>query len=379
MAGPAERIAWQDFLLLAGSAGSEKNGTRKCAVKTLDTVFIDPETHQPNWFFTTKSGCISRKKPDSVTLSSVADRFARFSLANPSNFEQLVGKYFSENGSRQPLKQEQLVQLLEKDFGKLLEPGSFLQVYLRPRKGNDVVYLCKSSRAGGKGSQDYKHLLTASKSHSEVAELTAIVEPQAHAAATAVAKFFADSKSMAVLEAELEFIVDDNDHVWLSRVAHMVAQFEPDLLDNSQTAQMKQASFNEEKSAADVISKKDSPDKSRSPTTKTPTSTDSRTSKLPPTDRKNNQAEKTLAHDSSAIEVKGIEDQSPDQEMSVASASSRALQPKGDNVKKKKKDVVKHEKKKSKLDEPPSFELLAKFAAERDRYGLEIHLYRLIE
>ena len=107
-------------------------GKVKCSVRLLDTVFIDTENKVVNWYFTTKSGYISKKKSldgstsnllnDEVS-ANIVDRFSRFSLANPNNKDKIVGIFVHGNGYRQQLNANGLLDLLKNNSIALTQSG----------------------------------------------------------------------------------------------------------------------------------------------------------------------------------------------------------------------------------------------------------------
>lgn len=80
--------------------------------------------------------------------SSVADRFSRFALSNPQNVAQhvavIVESIKADSPSRrQRLTNEEFTSFLRTDsFIKVLQDDSgFIQVYLRPAKGVERMYV----------------------------------------------------------------------------------------------------------------------------------------------------------------------------------------------------------------------------------------------
>ena len=202
---------------------SARTSSQKCAVRVLDTVFIDGANgNSIAWYFTTKNGTISKKKKDKCTLAAVCDRFSRFSLANPHNSECIVCAVIGGDGTREYLKQEELNEFVSNRIGDI-SGDSFLQVYLRPYDGNAQVVraVCtvdSSGRnsvvvtgqgivgAGGVRGDDTSDLQTEAKDQAKYFchELT---------------NFFKNDVSDLVLkEVEIECVLDDNKHLWLSRI-----------------------------------------------------------------------------------------------------------------------------------------------------------------
>jgi len=112
-------------LLTAGASSS-----RKCRLRLLDTIYIpkDGDLDSPQWFFTTKSGSVARKKGEKASLVGVHDRFSKFSLANPHNTDRTVGVFVHGNGYRQTLNESNLKDILGDNSSVLLQEGAHLQV-----------------------------------------------------------------------------------------------------------------------------------------------------------------------------------------------------------------------------------------------------------
>ena len=136
-------------LLCASTSKKPGGSSRKCVIRLLDTVFVPgdaPSSTAPEWYFTTKSGAVSRKKEDKSSLSGVFDRFSKFALANPNNKERTVGVFVHGNGYRQLLSENSLNEIIDQQSSVLMQPGSHLQVFLRPCQGKQEMVCVKVSQ-----------------------------------------------------------------------------------------------------------------------------------------------------------------------------------------------------------------------------------------
>jgi hypothetical protein len=140
-----------------------------------------------------------------------------------------------------------------------------------------------------------------------------------------IAEFFRDNRSLIIESAAIRFIVDDNGHIWLSEIANCKV-FEPDHLSQLLETAVDNLTPLKQGSSGGIR--------------KLPTTTE-------------------VGQDAT----------------SIASTITGTV---SENVNKKKKSKIQGnsaeskptnapKKKRSKLDDPPSMELIAKFAAEKDR------------
>ena len=213
-------LPWRDLLGLVVSTKS-----RKCPLRLLDTIFLD-EALAPAWYFTTKAGVVSRKKGDNSHISNVADRFRRFALANPSNTEGYVGVLVDgASGRRRELSDEALRTLLdgqEPDALKLLtRPGSqhYLQVYLRPKQGVarflSVRYAPVESEPVTFSERSMRDGSTSSSDDSD------FTRGQVQGFSGEVIDYLRDAANLTVEGMTMDFVIDDNEHAWLSGVSSL--------------------------------------------------------------------------------------------------------------------------------------------------------------
>ena len=330
MAGQAH-LSWSTLVDLLTS-------DKKRSIKTLDTVFINPADHTLQWYFTSKSGSVSKKKKDSTSVENIIDRFSRFALSNPFNAEGIVGVLVDiPAGLRKWMKKDELSTYLHENITDLDKAGTFLQVYLRPLRGADVVFTCESTR----GDTGYNHEIIVVHQHHNSArdtsakhEVTDSIQSQITEISETILNCLQETHQIDIDQITIEFIVDDNQHAWLSCISHCETAGEDSETEENPNLLIKAyagGDFGSEKpmsivqSANDVRAIKNDTGGHASP----------------------KQADTAGAYVGSKLEDKK---KSP-----------------GRN--KKKKDLKTGDSgfRRSLLDEPPNVELMAKFAAEKER------------
>lgn len=230
----AMSIAWKELiqqLCPSGSRGSSSTkATSKCPVRLLDTIFIDPVNNNLSWYFTTKSGYISRKKDANdltdESITTVIDRFSKFALANPNNTEKMVGVLITGSGSRQVMSLAQLSELTKNNLMAFAQSGSFLQVYLRPCKGSNTLLLCECAiNPDGQtlSYQSFKMQAAPGSGAKEPLHDKSVIE-QLITFSQKIATHLRRTQSLIVYEMTVHYILDDNEHIWLSAVPTMRAE-----------------------------------------------------------------------------------------------------------------------------------------------------------
>ena len=272
--------------------------------------------------------------------SNIADRFSRFALSNPQNAAKLVAAVTDEtsrniNQRRKLLSSDEFSSFADSSlFVKTLQDeNGYVQVYLRPAKGIDCTYVCQISFEKDKYAEVFQ--ANPSESNSAIsysysvvieendgsksspttksAETTSPVSKEIIESSRRIAEHFHDNLDMVIESASVRFIVDDNEHIWLSEIT-----------------------------SCKVISTQNLPAVAL---------------ETVPVNQKGDVAE-DLSSVSSILtgsNVSTVNDKAKKKKKSIAPTANKPAAP---------------QKKKSKLDEPPSMELIAKFAAERDRFGL---------
>jgi hypothetical protein len=231
-----EELSWKQVLSVVDTARST---SQKCTVRVLDTVFLENGNDNQvdiSWYFTTKNGTCSKKKKDKCTMEGVADRFSRFSLANPNNTDGIVGVVIHDSGKRDYLDETAMNGLVNRGHQARLPQGAFLQVYLRPFGGAAHVLRASGTvDANGRTSVSVasERIVGPSGGFSqEQLELTLDAKDQARAFCLELSNFLNsvsnsgnDATDFKLREFEIECILDDNKHLWLSSVTKCSVEF----------------------------------------------------------------------------------------------------------------------------------------------------------
>ena len=241
MAFSPVNLTWNSVLQTicsSSSSSSGNKGERKCPVRLLDTVFLDESsTHAaPEWYFTTKVGMISKKKVNKSTFPSILDRFSKFALANSNNTQGYVGvtrsyanSSSSSSNSRKLWSTASLNSACSQgvDTSTVVGKGTYLQVYLQPHQNIDAVFVIEGSREGSSSSggcvfRSFKRVYTASDDQDDgFVPDNIFMQMQSYLAE--VIDFFEKNRGLRTQHVVAEFVVDDNEHVWLSCISKLSA------------------------------------------------------------------------------------------------------------------------------------------------------------
>ena len=211
-------VSWSE---LVNFLSNDKSRT----IRTLDTVFLSSSHPKPQWYFTNKTGSVSKKKDHSSSIDSILDRFSRFALSNPCNTEGIIGVVVDlPAGVRKWMKKENLETYLKEGMTGLDKPGSFLQVYLRPLRGSDVLFTCESHRID---EQNYEHeIIVVHQNNNDGViastgkhEVTEDIHTQITSFSESIIASLQENNSLFVDQLTIECIVDDNQQAWLSSVS----------------------------------------------------------------------------------------------------------------------------------------------------------------
>jgi hypothetical protein len=233
-------IPWPKLLSIL-SSGSVDGA--KCELRLLDCVFNDgvstegnssvaqasisekAENNQLHWYFTTRSGVISKKKADNIKAASIVDRFVKFALANPNNVGKYVGVSIENSSNHRSLYRDwEFAGVVEKylNSNSASSGDSYLQVYIRPLHGKDVYYTFHATRERRGNYSMYVQTLA-----EETYQNDPLVNSNAaHAIAYGkkVVEFLHFGCGLLVDNISIEMVVDDNTHVWLSHVPLCVGE-----------------------------------------------------------------------------------------------------------------------------------------------------------
>jgi hypothetical protein len=222
----------------SSSSRGRPKGAPKCGARVLDTVFFSSESASPEWYFTTKSGGVTRKKDDKYSPSGLLSRLSDFALANPNNVAQHVGVVYTRLGERIFLTADEISTALANGrYRNASDAGTFLQVYLQPHGGQDTLYVMDVARGAETAASSSGHAAagpvtytTTRKTFTAPTCIPAIdaavpdaVAQQMQEQVAAVMEFCAAHRALRVDAMTVEFIVDDNEHVWLSHISQCTA------------------------------------------------------------------------------------------------------------------------------------------------------------
>lgn len=233
-------VSWEELLSILSP---QKSSKQKCSIRLLDTCFINGDVEDVQWYYTTKNGSIALKKRDKkkdkkkAKAEDISSRFSKFALANPANNDlekPLVGTLVTPTGDRIYIEADEVKDFLENTKSYESYGIDFLQVYLRPQFGVDQVAV--ASFAAG----DTRCFLKANKSVEltdiGVIENSEFIMNQMSLFTNEIVSCMKD-KSFEVKSMSTEYIIDDNGHIWLSRVSQLTISPFADNDDDGQTRQ----------------------------------------------------------------------------------------------------------------------------------------------
>jgi len=152
-------------------------------------------------------------------------------LSNPNNNDGTVAVLIYSNGYHQKLDDNALRELLLENIVALQKDDVFLQVYIRPYKGEESVILYKSSSNIDKDDDDDEdraededeikvmksHFGQKSKVKSQKINEQSIIQGEE------VKRHYIKTKKERITNLDIEYIVDDNEDVWLSFIPNLSA------------------------------------------------------------------------------------------------------------------------------------------------------------
>lgn len=214
-------VSWFDTAAQLSRSVPKAN---KCILRLLDTVFVD-ENLKLHWFFTTgQSLSVAKKKESNTKPETVLERFEKFALANPRNADKHIAVLVNGNGFRQYLDHAKLQNLLNDNLKALTQANSFLQVYQRPHDDfMDKVLIQEYTVNNNEVVNQYKYKHISGPSAGNVEYIN---ERDLHTSllndmidfSNEISKYMYVNTSRIVVNMEVEYIVDEINHAWLSQL-----------------------------------------------------------------------------------------------------------------------------------------------------------------
>lgn len=356
-----------EFHQLLSHLSSDKHIT---SIKTLDTVFLDPSTNDIKWFYTNKNGGVSKKKKDSCTIANITDRFARFAQSNPFNTDGFVGILVDHpsKGSRTVMNKDELQTYLDASLSSSNPTRALLQVYLRPLRGENVIAVCDSTvNDDNDPINGLKHSIHCIDITSHTSVDTAVgsdVTSQIKAMSESIINSVKINHHKNIGRLVFECIIDDNQHAWLSLVStcslNGQANLNPKGMVETPLSRVGSASI-----ANNTTNSNSVPDES-------PSTKDEGRSRINTTavvvdadnSGKNRPSDASISSSSSSVQDTGGK-----KNPYMTTENNKPSAKKSKSKKKIDGRVLNVESgfKRSKMDEPPSIDLIAQFAAAKER------------
>lgn len=208
---PNQSWSWEQMLSIL-----TQSSQHKCTVRLLDTVFCGDGNME--WYYTTKNGVISKKKKEKTKVEDIVQRFCRFASSNPNNTTGKVAvTSTTATGNVMYLTPEELGDFLSQPRSS--RSSSWLRVYLRPQGGVDQFFNATYSRE--KNALDFG--VTSSPTGEKTSDISSVANgnfacDQASVFMNDLRRCLEDVTGSSVAQMKVEFVIDDNSHVWLSRV-----------------------------------------------------------------------------------------------------------------------------------------------------------------
>lgn len=190
-----------------------------CSIRLLDTVLNKCDELQKEWYFTTKNGVLSKKKPSKTTNEDICSRFIKFSLANPNNTDLIVGVLHSKDSEKKYFKEEDLKTFIETWDNTSDE---YLQVYLRPQKG--MYHEICHNYLNDQGTLDWAVSVETEDSTTDLSIFPNnefISNQLAIFTSSIVKSLSATITSHSITGLEARYVIDDNNHIWLSSISNI--------------------------------------------------------------------------------------------------------------------------------------------------------------
>jgi hypothetical protein len=189
----------------------------RCNLRIIDTVLFDTASNQPErWLFTSKSGTVAKKKEANITYTKIKERFCRFALANPNNTEKSVCMQLTADGQQNILDQQDFAALISKAEAGGLRNTAALQCYLRPKGGEGFTYRNEYILEAGRATTQTKRIKIGGSRAQGLTESALTVSLDTHT--SNIINYIQQYRQTKVMKAVVDYVVDDNNEVWLSHV-----------------------------------------------------------------------------------------------------------------------------------------------------------------
>jgi hypothetical protein len=223
------KVSFNNFLLeVVDCPPTSKQ--QESTLRILDTIFFENSSTVPSWFFTTKFGQISRKKIEKFKAENVISRFSKFALANSNNNNKFVATIFDSVGRKLAnLTEMELSKMLTSNLEVFYEKETVLQVFILPSKGINKTFRCLLTK-NENNSEDFDAIFSV-KLNVEKTFLD-ILDVQNHENSIAFEQLLNTVKSLVAMYNKnkhasssrrvesfvVEFFIDDNNEAWISQM-----------------------------------------------------------------------------------------------------------------------------------------------------------------
>ena len=221
----SETMFWSNILPILCQSNHRDSKTKSC-LRLLDSIIVDA-SGKISWYFTTKNGIISKKKDSKTSSSAILERFNSFALANPCNTENFIAVILDVTGKRRNIDVEELENILN-----CTPKSSFnIQVYLRPKQGLNIIYIgaYENQNCEENGIIDFFY-----RNDSNQNNLNTIMDQADKSVMDQMSEYLSELVSILennnktqITKLIIEFILDDNNHIWLSFIPLLEAVTSP--------------------------------------------------------------------------------------------------------------------------------------------------------
>lgn len=234
----ASSVSWSSLLSFLCQKGNIKHD--KCPLRVLDTIFDDSTDGQLSlsWYFTTKTGFLSKKrKGESSSNANIIDRFSTFALSNPNNSSRIISVIYGKDGERIFWGADEFIASINSSqLQRSLNYDRFLQVFLQPCKGDDAKFIASvhsCSPSDTNHHRGYSFTIT-KQTFNNIgmgnisSVISSIVSDEIKTCLDSIIHYLAESKNLITESLVAEFVIDDNEIVWLSNMSSLMVRIDND-------------------------------------------------------------------------------------------------------------------------------------------------------